>query len=328
MRRAPTHDRLPRSRHSLAVPFALTLVLITPSIPRRASAQTGDTAAAAEALFRDGREAMRKHEYLKACDKFRESDAMDPSPGTRLNWALCSEAIGQLAQALERARWALDHLDSDDDRRPIASRVTVELERRVSRLTLRLSPDSGPLVRVYLDDEPVMLRESDSARAVNPGKHAIFVEEPGRPTARFIVTLHEGEAVAQTVAAGRAWISEHEADRSAMRPSPRVSTGAKAGYALAGVGAAGVVTTVVMAVLAADEHRVVNAHCPEGLCDVQGFDAANRGRAFAGVCALSLGIGAASAVGATILLWPRSRRDAVSVIPRTDGAIFSVGRGF
>lgn len=328
MRGAPTHEWLPTSRHSLVTSLSLGLAVVTASIPRFASAQTNDAEATAEALFRDGREAMRKHEYLRACDRFRQSDAMDPSPGTRLNWALCSEEIGQLAQALEHARWALDHLGVDDDRRPIAAREIAELEQRVSHLTLHLSPDSGPLARLYLDDEPVALQEVDQARPVNPGKHVVFVEEPGRPTARFVITLREGEAISQTVGAGSAGNPGYEGDRRATSASRGSSPRGKAGYALAGVVAVSFATTVVMAILAANEHLVVNGHCPAGLCDPQGFAAANRGRTFVRAGALSLGIGAASAVGATVLLWPWSRRDAVTFVPRADGAMISVARTF
>jgi hypothetical protein len=314
------------ARHALfcAVGLAWVIVATEPS----ARAQANDAQAQAEALFREGREAMRKHEYLRACDKFRQSDAVDPSPGTTLNWALCAEEIGKLAQALEHARWALERLAPDDDRRPIAERVTADLEQRVPRLTLRLSPDTGPLARVYLDDEPIALREGEQTRAVDPGKHVVFVEEPRRPTARFVVTVREGEAVSRTVGAGAAWSSEGREHPvvGGRRGAPAVRSAFV--YALAGVGVVGAATTAVMAVLAANEHRVVDLHCPGGLCDAQGFDAANRGRTFVHVGVLSLGLGVTSAAGAAILQWSWSRRDAVSFVPRPDGGAISVVRKF
>src|SRR5579859_4037675 len=94
---------------------------------------------------------MRRQSYAEACDDFRESDALDSSAGTTLNWALCEERLGHLVEALEHARWALERLGAHDVRYPIASRTLAELERRIARITVRAASVVEATARVYLD---------------------------------------------------------------------------------------------------------------------------------------------------------------------------------
>src|SRR5258708_23407364 len=65
--------------------------------PRVADAQ--ESSAAAETLFNDARAAMAKKQLDVACEKFRESDRLDPAVGTHFNLANCEEQRGHLASA-------------------------------------------------------------------------------------------------------------------------------------------------------------------------------------------------------------------------------------
>src|SRR5687768_2981870 len=50
-------------------------------------------AAAAEALFRQGRQAADAGDHAKACEKFKESNRLDPALGTVFNIADCEEKL-------------------------------------------------------------------------------------------------------------------------------------------------------------------------------------------------------------------------------------------
>jgi hypothetical protein len=272
---------------------------------------------------------MRRQQYVEACSKFRESDSLDPSPGTRLNWALCDEKVGHLAEALEHARWVLDRLGADDNRRPIAERVAADLEKRVAYLTVRLVPGASGNSKVYLDGKQLAMHGEQETRAVDPGEHVIFVEQPSHEAGREVLTLRAGETAVREVAAGPQWHGR-EATASAFGPAGgRFWTLRRtAGFALVGGASAALAATAVMGVLALNESSIVSSECPGGFCSIRGFEAADRGRTFVHVGGVTLATAVAAATSAAFLLWPRgsATRESIAVLP--GGAELMVTRGF
>ena len=61
-------------------------------------------AAAAEALFNQAHAAMSAHDYDTACQRFAESNRLDPAVGTLLNLGVCEAARGRVATAWELFR--------------------------------------------------------------------------------------------------------------------------------------------------------------------------------------------------------------------------------
>src|SRR5687768_5276645 len=123
-------------RTSPAIAFFVALVALV-GVCTPASAQPRDPVAA-DALFREGREAMKAGDLLIACEKLKESQRLDPAPGTLLNLAECEEKRGRLAIAWEHARRALDTMAQSDERVAMASARVAALELRLPRLTIRL----------------------------------------------------------------------------------------------------------------------------------------------------------------------------------------------
>jgi tetratricopeptide (TPR) repeat protein len=68
---------------------------------RPALAQSSD-AAAARAMFEEGRKLVKAGKYAEACPKFEESLKLDRGVGTQFNLADCWERLGRTASA-----WAL-----------------------------------------------------------------------------------------------------------------------------------------------------------------------------------------------------------------------------
>lgn len=267
----------------------------------RVGAETDDRARA-QTLFLEGRDAMRRQSYAEACDDFRASDALDPSAGTTLNWALCAERLGHLVEALEHARWALDRLGVDDVRYPIASRTVASLESRVARITLRATSGTEVSAHVYLDGTLLPPLSHEQTRTVDPGPHEIRVEVPRHQTNHVVVSVGEGEIVVHSVLAGSP--RPGPSAESPVAPMPRrASTARSAGYVLGGVALANVVAAAVLTGLALSERGVVENHCPSKRCDETGFEAGERARTFLNAATLTFSFGVADAAGAGVLLW-------------------------
>jgi tetratricopeptide (TPR) repeat protein len=102
-----------------------------------ASAENRDPATA-EALFRQGRQSMESKNYPDACQKFAESQKLDPAAGTAMNLATCEEKLGKLASAWQHWKEAIDVLPAKDDRIVFARSRVEELEKKLPRLQVTL----------------------------------------------------------------------------------------------------------------------------------------------------------------------------------------------
>lgn len=292
----------------------LSAVVVLAS-PRLAPAQTRDPAAA-EALFRAGRDAAERHDWREACDKLRESQRLDPAAGTLLNIAICEEALGELATAWQHYQQVVAELADSDDRLPYARQLLADLSNRVPRLTVRAAPGSPADMVVTRDGVEMGGASLGMAVPVNPGRHVIRVTAAGRQAREYEVALREAATEVVEVAPG-APLPAAEPDRRAPR-APRVApapTGSSlprtSGFVAIGVGLTGVAVGAVTGALVFSKKAEVNDECerdPAGrlACSQQGLDASDAGRAFATTSTVSFVVGAASlAVGVFLVATDR-----------------------
>ena len=117
-----------RTRNLVGWALAAALALVgTPSL-----AQPRD-AAAADTLFRQGREAMKAGDYATACPKFEESQRLDPAAGTVLNLAQCEDQQGKFASAQQHYREAMETLPQGDPRVEVAEAGMASVEKKVPK---------------------------------------------------------------------------------------------------------------------------------------------------------------------------------------------------
>jgi hypothetical protein len=259
--------------------------------------------AAAEALFEQARAAMAVGSYDLACERFGESDALDPAVGTRFNLADCEERRGRLATALRLFDAVAVELPLDDDRRLMAQARARELAPRVARL--RLTPQPGAQgSRVTLDG--VELGEADWGRdlALEPGRHELLVQpRGGGAPERVAFAAKAGELVVLPLsppAAGPAATPPPAKPTIAAEPSTRAS---RAPWALAagGVGIAGVTLGTVAGVVTLDKKQLAEANCSDATqtCNAVGVAANTSGKKYAVLSAVGFGVGVAGlALGA------------------------------
>jgi hypothetical protein len=272
-----------------------------------ASAQGGG-AAAAEALFNQGREALDKGDYAAACKLFRESDRLDPAPGTKLNLADCEERRGRVATAWELFRATLQELPESDDRHAIAEQRVVALEMRLARLTMRLAPGAPAGTTVKVGDLELGSSSFGIALPLDPGKHRLVVSAPGFAPRSFDVELAEGKAKAITVGPGEKSGSVSAGTPSVPGEPNRGSdgTGNKTlGYVLGGVGVLGLTVGTVTGIILLGKKSTAEDHCDDATqtCQPEGRDANESGRALAPVSTIGFLVGIAGiSAGAYFIL--------------------------
>lgn len=168
---------------------ALLLLLLVSSI---AQAQGSDPAAA-DALFRAGRDAMKKADWAVACSKFAESQRLDPAPGTLLNLAQCEEQQGRTASAVQHYRDLMEVVPSTDPRSEHAKARLAALLPRVPKLTIRLDPGTPSGATVSRNGVVLGQAAMGTPLPVDPGDHQIMVTAPGRKDSRTLVRMQPGE---------------------------------------------------------------------------------------------------------------------------------------
>jgi hypothetical protein len=295
--------------------FLLALSLaIAPA--RRAAAQAGD-AAAATALFQEGREAAKKGDFATACVKMEESFRLDAAPGTLLNLADCQEHLGHLASAWQRFTEATEKLPATDDRLAAVKARVAALAPRLPRLTIALAPGAPAGTRVTRDGKEVGPGSLGTSLPLDPGPHVVVAAAPGREDRRYSVDLAEGKSDRVTVEPGapKGPTSAPPPEPTAPPPSgprPLVVAGAA-------IGGAGVITLVAaigtgLALPAKGSTVSQNcgaaAHLPANQCNAAGFAAAQSGQKLATAnTATWIAGGVAAAAGVALLVVGLTRRD-------------------
>ncbi|WP_437332419.1 tetratricopeptide repeat protein [Sorangium sp. So ce394] len=245
-----------------------------------ASAQRADRAVkpVAEALFRQGRELFKRGQFPEACDKFQESQRLEPKPGTLLNLAVCHEKVGKLATAWAELRSVeeIARREGRKDREGFARAQREALEERLARLEVRMAePPAG--LRLTLDGEPLNGAALNAPFPVDPGRHRVAAAAPGKRAWSTEVEVPP-ERAAIVVAVPALEDAPPAAPGSAGAPSPRAAGPASgrepqagsAGMVLAatgfGVGAIGLGVGAVAGALTLARSGALAEACPNDRC--------------------------------------------------------------
>jgi hypothetical protein len=270
----------------------------------------GGDGAAAEVLFREGRKDLEANKYQEACQKFAESERLDPAAGTLMNLATCEEKLGMLASAWQHWREAIDALSAGDERVPFARARVNDLEKRLPRLTVVLPADTNPRARIFRDEVELGKASQKTPLPVDPGPHTITVQVPGRKTASKAFSIGEAE---QKVLEARPGPIDADAAMEQEQNTPSQTMG----WVLGGVGLAGLGTAAATGVMLAGHKSTLEAQCPHKVCSTQaGLDAAASGRTLLVVNSAAWIVGGlALGVGAYFILAGPSRASDARVVP-------------
>jgi len=264
--------------------------------------------ATAEALFRAGREAMEQGDYATACNRFAESQRLEPAGGTAFNLAACFEKLGRIASAWKTYREAAERLPPGDARTRHAEERARALEARLPKLTLLPGPGAED-VAVELNGTELGAASLGLELPVDPGAQRIVVRARGREARTMTVTLVESETKQVVVSPGPAIAPEPvatppvTAGANDSAPSDQGSGQRTLGWVLGGVGVAGLAVSAVTGVMVLDRKSTVDEECTNDACSTKGDEAAASGRTLSTVSTIAFVAGAVGVgVGAYFLL--------------------------
>ena len=310
-----------------------------------ALAQADTRAAVAEALYRQARDLMAAEKYDEACPKFAESQRLDPATGTLLNLAACHERQGKLASAWTEYSDAMAaaRRDQREDRVEYARQRMLELEPKLSHLTLTLQPAADhPGLTLELDDAALGVAVIGAAMPIDPGPHTIVAKAPGKKPWSQRIEIGavadsrmlsippledapaEPVAPAPVVVAPAPSLTEPRRDELTTRPVP-TSVYLTGGITLALAAGAGVTGVAYLQKKETYEQAV-----DDGASDAAGFRKTARNYGY-----VNLGLWAATAVGAGVTTYlylarPEERVSTARGLPwaSPDGAGLALTGGF
>lgn len=265
-----------------------------------AAAQASDPAAG-EALFREGRAAADAGNYQKACEKFHESHRLDPAPGTVLNIADCEEKLGHIATAWTLYQEVMQKFPARDERYTIAQERVTALEPRVPKLAIRLAAGAPSDSVVRRDGVELKSASLDTPLPVDPGKHEIVVEAPGRAKSSVTIDIAEGDTKRVSVSPGPVTSTSDKGPGKTKSSSG----GKTAGYVLGGIGIVGIGVGTVTGLMVLSKKSTVDDNCDPKtkLCNQTGKDAADSGKTLGTISGASFILGAvALGAGAYLVL--------------------------
>ncbi len=283
-------------------------------------APTGQRAAAAEALFDQGRRLMSAGRYAEACARFAESERVDHGVGALLNLADCYEKNGQTASAWAgfRAVSAAASVEAQPDRERIAREREIALLPVLVRLTIAM-PSQGLPAGAEVHRDGILLSRSlwGAPVPVDPGDHAIVVAAPGKigysTTVR--VSKRPGAAVVTRIPVLR--------DRPAPPPgtlapapveirTPRHPR-ATAGLVLLGLGGAGMAVGAIFGVRALGLKDSSSPSCrADNHCSADGFALRESARSAGTASTIGFVAGGALAAGGLVLYMTAPERRGVT----------------
>jgi serine/threonine-protein kinase len=297
-----------------------------------AAAQTSASdKAAAEALFDQGVRLMKQNSFAEACPKLEESERFDPAVGTLLYLGECYERAGKTASAWATFREAasLATNSGQPDRARVATARAQELDPKLSRLSIELSPEVAGIQGVVVKRGNQRIEPSlyGTPLPVDPAEYRIEVTAPGYETWTTPIKVDAGGTASVRVPAlVKAPESAAPApvppppsnDASAQLQSPPKPvakaglTGQQtAGIVLGGVGLVGVGLGSFFGIRAISKNSDAEQHCPRGaLCDdQQGEDLTNQAKDNARASNIAFAIGGGLvAIGAVVYLTGGGRK--------------------
>ncbi len=284
------------------------------------AADSAEARAAAQVLFDQGKDLIKAGKFAEACPKFEESQRLDPRIATQFKLADCFEHIGRTASAwtnfIDVA--ATTKAAGQADREQVARDRAGVLERKLSRVTVRVETAELAGLRVIRDGTEIGQPLWGTPVPIDPGNHVIEAEAPGKQAWKSSFTVRVGATTSTVnipalldapVAVAVDPASAHDALLvPGLAPGPdqvkgRSGTGQRiAGGVLGAIGVAGIVVGSVFGANAGFKYNASQDQCRTAdLCTAEGLDLVSQAKTSATVSTIGFLAGGAFLVGGVIV---------------------------
>ncbi|HEY3495240.1 MAG TPA: PEGA domain-containing protein [Polyangiaceae bacterium] len=316
----------------LAVSAGLTL-----ATPVRAESSEADRTTA-RALAAEGYEALERHDYKVAEDRFRRADALVHAPTIVVDRARALVGLGRLVEAFEAYQLVLregvpaNAPASWKQAAVEAGKEVGAVERRLAWLILRVEGPSDP--RVTIDGVALPNASLGARRAIDPGRHTIRVTADGYVSSGRAVTLSEAQEQEISIkleAPPEVQLEETPVPKQEAAPAEGKRSQAPMWLAF-GVGAAGIAVGTVTGIIALNKNSDLAGKCPDRECSEEYDAEVSSYYAFGTTSGIAFGVGVAGVATGIVLLVTGNKSEkpkpaAAEVVPRVGwGSVGLEGR--
>jgi len=294
----------------------------------------------AQSRFMRGKDLLTKKQYDQALVEFRASHDIVSSPNARLEIARCEREMGKLVAAyaeLGRTSVEAKELIAQDNRYQrtydSAQNERAELEPQLGFVTLTITGATDQTT-VSIDGEEIRRAAWNEPAPVAPKSSEIVVTTPGHTPVRKTVALAAGQKQALTIDALSGDPTDTAPPPPPPEPAPETSSSGIPlrtwAYVAGGVGAAGLVTFTVGALMAKSTYDDLNQACRGGPCPSDKSGEISSGKTQQTIANVGLAVGIIGvAAGATlfVLSMPKSSEPAAPAAPPPSTALV-VGPGW
>ncbi len=296
-----------------------------------AHAQSSGDQAAAEALFKQGRDLMASGHLAEACPKLAESQRLDPGTGTLLNLATCYERNGQVASAWVTYKEAATAAQNTEqpERAQLARRKAAELEPKLSMLTIVVPAAADrPDLQIRRDGQIIGRPGWGVPIPVDPGVHTIEAAAAGRKPWQGQASVEGAAAQASVEVPALAEVANEASPPSAPPPAepaapaavspaptaapsaPPSSAQRTIGLVIGGVGVAGLIVGTTFGLIARSDNNDAKPQCPtDSTCTPDGY-ASTTSALHAATASTVAFIAGGALTAAGLVLWLTAPTDA------------------
>lgn len=291
---------------------------------------------AAEALFGEAKKLAAAGKYAEACPKFAESNRLDRGAGTMIHLGDCYEKNKQSASAWATYKEAASAAQAINrkDWEKLANDRAAALEKKLAHLTIKVEA-ANDRAEVTRDGTVISKAEWAVPIPVDIGAHAVEAKQSGFKTFTTNVTVtKDGENVEVTVPALEqdTPVTPPQVPQNQPPPTPQPmtepppdadkgsgSSQRTLGFAIAGLGVAGIAVGAVTGLMAVGKSNDAKAKCKgDGPCPVKSaVDDANSAKTFATVSTIGFIVGGVAAGAGAVLIFtaPSGKKTGVRIVP-------------
>jgi hypothetical protein len=296
--------------HRLVSAFLIVTSLAAPLAPftsiARAADLTNEQIETARTAFKEGIEAEKEGDYVKALARFQVTAAIKLTPPVRFHLALCQEKLGRWVEALENYEVAAQEAEEKNvaEVKDAAPKLAEKLLARMPRLIVDITgtrPDE-----VELDGKIIAPVKYASPILVDPGKHVLIARLKGEKNFATDFTVTEAEQKKISISMASPLTDDDQPPPPTPRPLPPPKSGSTqrtVGFIVGGFGIVALGTSAVFYGLRASKVNDLDARCPDLKCPSSASSDVDAAKTDTTISRIALGVGVVSlGVGAVLVL--------------------------